>query len=522
MHDAYSGGIMVRLRRFAFALAFLGLSVAQPSQAEHLSAPVKVSGGKIAGIDDGTLNIYLGVPFAAPPFGPLRWRSPQAIVPWTGVKQTRTLSSACAPNADWLPNPKSEDCLYLNVWAPKSAKDLPVIVWIHGGGYYGGTAGQPVFDGASLAKHGAVVVTLNYRLGIFGFFSHPELTAESPDNASGNQGIEDQIAALKWVKGNISVFGGDPTKVTIMGESAGGESVAILVASPLAKGLFQRAIAESGNDALPIEPSEDEQFDRNTAEKQGETFARSVGATHLSDLRAMSIDELKKKAWSPRTIVDGHVLKEDLTTTYRNHHQNDVALLVGWNAQEGKDLAPEILDTSDFSAPKHNERVAKLLGYTPTDLLLRAYPGTTDAEAKASITQLTNDWWGWRMWYWAGLQARFGHSKSYLYFFAHLPAQLPNCGYGCGVGHGAEVQYVFDHLDWETRPWTTQDRQLAFQLADTWVNFAKLGSPDGTGLPDWEAFDGSNASIHQIGSDADLKVFGHLPDFSLFHQPPQN
>ncbi|MFT4075972.1 MAG: carboxylesterase family protein [Asticcacaulis sp.] len=481
--------------------------------------PVSVTGGMITGADTGEVRSWLGVPFAAPPVGDLRWRPPQPVVPWDGAKAATAFSPACAPNADWLPNAKSEDCLYLNVWAPENAKDLPVIMWIHGGGYYGGTAGQPVFDGGNLAKHGAIVVTINYRLGIFGFFAHPELTAESPDHASGNQGIEDQIAALHWVQANIAAFGGDPHRVTLMGESAGGESVAILVASPLAKGLFQRAIAESGNDALPIDASENAHFDRATAEAKGVAFTRSAGAAHLADLRALSVDQLRGQPWSPVPIVDGHVLVEDLTTTYRNHRQNDVPLLVGWNAEEGKDLAPEILGTGDFTAANHLALVTKLLGHAPSPALLAAYPNATDAEARQSINQLTNDWWGWRMQYWASLQVRNGRSKPYVYYFAHRPAELPNCGYGCGIGHGAEIQYVFDHLDWEQRPWTAEDRQLAAQLADTWVAFAATGDPNGASLPIWKAFDGSDGSVFRIGTDDEVKRRGKLPDFKLFGTP---
>lgn len=500
--------------------AFLALCVAAHSgHAAQRADPVKINGGEIVGNQLGKIRSYLGVPYAAPPVGDLRWRAPQPLVPWTGIREARSFSPACAQTAAWLPNPKSEDCLYLNIWAPENSRNLPVMVWIHGGGYYGGTAAQPGYDGRNLAKRGAIVVTINYRLGIFGFFSHPELTAESPDKASGNQGIEDQIAALRWVKDNIAAFGGDPRRVTIMGESAGGESVAILVASPLAKGLFQRAIAQSGNDALPIDPDENEQFDRKTAEAQGLALAQAVGGEHLADLRGMSAETLQKTPWSPRTIVDGHVLREDLTTSYRHNRQNDVPLLVGWNAEEGKDLAPEILGTSDFTSANHRNLVAKLLGHTPSARLLAAYPGRDDAQARASIDQLTNDWWGWRMWYWAGLQAKYGRSKPYVYLFAHRPADpLTPCGYGCGAGHGAEIQYVFDQLDLDPRPWRTSDRKLAARLADTWVNFARTGSPSGTGLPVWPKFNGSNASVLRLGDDADLKMYGKLPDFSLFQR----
>ncbi|WP_395408369.1 carboxylesterase/lipase family protein [Pseudoduganella sp. UC29_106] len=500
--------------------AFLALCVtAHSGHAIQLTDSVKVSGGEIVGSQIEAIRSYLGIPYAAPPVGDLRWRAPQAVVPWTGIREARSFSPACAQTAAWLPNPKSEDCLYLNIWAPEKARNLPVLVWIHGGGFYGGTSAQPGYDGHNLAKRGVIVVTINYRLGIFGFFSHPELTAESPDKASGNQGIEDQIAALRWVKDNITAFGGDPRRVTIMGESAGGESVAILVASPLAKGFFQRAIAQSGNDALPINSDENGQFDRKTAESQGQALVKAVGGELLADLRGMSAETLQKTAWSPRTIVDGHVLREDLTTTYRYNRQNDVPLLVGWNAEEGKDLAPEILGTDDFTSANHRELVAKLLGYAPSARLLAAYPGTDDAQARASINQLTNDWWGWRMWYWAGLQAKYGRSKPYVYLFAHRPTEpLTPCGYGCGAGHGAEIQYVFDQLDLDPRPWSTSDRKLAARLADTWVNFARTGSPSGRGLPVWPKFNGSNASVLRLGDDAGLKMHGKLPDFSLFQR----
>lgn len=509
---------MIFFRAAALLVLCLVAPSARDGQAAQLTSPVKVTGGDIVGLRAGTLKTYLGVPFAAPPVGNFRWRAPQAVVPWKGVKEARSFSAACAQTAAWITNPKSEDCLYLNIWTPEKARKLPVIVWIHGGGYYGGTAAQPLFNGGNLAKHGAIVVTVNYRLGIFGFFAHPELTAESPDKASGNQGIEDQIAALRWVKHNIAAFGGDPGRVTIMGESAGGESVTILVASPLAMGLFQRAIAQSGNYAMPINSDEDSHFDRGAAEAQGLAFAKAVGAEHLSGLRAMSALALQKAAWSPHPIVDGHILREDLTTTYRHHRENKVPLLVGWNAEEGKDLAPEILGTSDFTAAKHRDLVKKLLGYAPSDALLAAYPGTTNSQAKASINQLTNDWWGWRMWYWAELQTKYGQPKPYVYFFAHRPAEpLTPCGYGCGAGHGAEIPYLFDNLDQDSRPWTRADRQLAARLADTWVNFARTGSPNGRGLPAWPKFDGSKASVLRIGDEAQLKLH-EVPDFSLFPQ----
>lgn len=486
----------------ALALAF-GANICHAAK----SRPVKVTGGEIAGVDDGTLVVYKGIPFAAPPVGELRWQAPQAVAPWKGVKQARSFSAACAQTAIWITLPKSEDCLYLNIWAPQQATQLPVIVWIHGGGFNGGTAAQPGFDGANLAKRGAVVVTLNYRLGILGFFAHPELSAESPHRASGNQGLQDQIAALRWVKNNIAAFGGDTERVTIVGESAGAISVALLTVSPLAKGLFQRAIAESGSAILDSQP------DRESVEAKGVAFAKAAGVKSLAELRGMSVEALHKLAWTPAAVIDHHVLREELPAAYRNRRHNDVPLLAGWNAEEGKDLAPEILRTSDFTVDNHRKLMAQMLGYAPSDALLAPYPATSNDQAKASIHQFTNDWWGWRTIHWAGLQATYGRSKPYVYFFAHRPtAPLTPCEYGCGAGHGAEIPFVFDNIDQDRRPWSKADRELAARLADTWVNFARTGSPSGKGLPDWPAFDGSNASIFRIGGQ------DRLPDFLLFQR----
>lgn len=477
--------------------------------------PLKVTGGRISGSDEGNVHKWLGIPFAAPPVGNFRWREPQPVVAWQGVKTAQDYAPACAQTAEWISNTKSEDCLYLNVWAPETAKDLPVMVWIHGGGYYGGTAAQPPYDGANLAKHGAIVVTINYRLGVLGFFTHPELTAESPHHASGNQGIQDQIAALAWVRDNIAAFGGDPERVTIFGNSAGGESVAQLMASPVAKGLFHRAISESGNFGVPIDASENAYFSQASAEERAQKFAKGTGASNLAQLRALSVSALHKVPYYTLPSVDGYVLREDLTTTYRNHRQNDVPLMAGWTQDEGKDLAPELLFTSEFTAANHKALVAKLLGHAPSDALLAAYPGRTDAEAKASINRLTNDWWGWRMWYWTRLQAQHGKAKPYLFYFTHMPAQPNPCHYGCGVGHGAEILYAFDNLQVEQRDWTAEDRQLARDLADTWVRFARDGAPGNA----WPAFDGSDASVHRIATGSDDPGLQILPDFSLFSPP---
>ena len=506
--------------RVLISFVCLGLALlAAPAYAQP-TPPVSVTGGQISGTNTGEVRTFLGVPFAASPVRDLRWRPPQAVIPWQGVKETRAFSPACRQTVAWINNPQSEDCLYLNIWAPETTEKLPVIVWIHGGGYFGGTGAQPLYDGTNLSKRGVIVVTINYRLGIFGFLATPELSAESPDHASGNQGIEDQIAALQWVKANIAAFGGDPDRVTLMGESAGANSVAVLVASPAAKGLFQRAIAESGNYSVPLDPSENAHFDRQTVEAEGADFLKAQGAANIADLRRMNADTLIRQKWAPRVIVDGHILREDMTTTYRHHRQNDVPILVGWNADEGKDLAPEILGTGDFTAANHKALITKLLGRAPSDALLAAYPGTTDAQAHASINRLTSDWWGWRMWYWTSLQAQNGQQKPYLYYFVHSPAEpATSCGYGCQAGHGAEIPFVFDQLDQDSRVWSNADRMLADRLATYWTNFARTGNPNGIKLKNWPTFSGDNDSVFRVGTDEEIKRRGALPDFTLFGTP---
>jgi para-nitrobenzyl esterase len=478
-------------------------------------APVRVEGGLIAGMEADGVRRFLGVPYAAPPVGDLRWRAPQPVRSWSGTRAARAFSPICRQTVTWVPQPQSEDCLYLNIWAPARAKKLPVMVWIHGGGFFGGAGSQS--DGVRLTRQGVIVVTINYRLGLFGFFAHPGLRAESPDKVSGNQGILDQVAALGWIRRNIAAFGGDPDRITIFGESAGAVSVAMLVASPLAKGLFQRAIAQSGNDGLPIDPSENGIYDRASAEAEATAFAQRLGAASLADLRQLDADMLIRQPWAPRTIVDEHLLREDMTTTYRNHRQNDVPILVGWNADEGRDLAPEILATADFSAARHGALLARLLGHAPSAKVLSDYPAATDADARASIFRFTTDYWGWRMWRWADLQARARSSKAYVYYFVHSPAEpVTPCSYGCKAGHGAEIPFVFDQLDQDARAWSPADRRLAREIVGYWTNFAKTGDPNGRGLAAWPAFDGQKPSVQRLGTAAEVEERGALPDFDSF------
>ncbi|MGR4864306.1 carboxylesterase/lipase family protein [Caulobacter sp. LARHSG274] len=519
---------MTRLTK-ALALAAAVLITATAAQAQSPATPpppqavapiiAHVDGGMIAGKSTGGVAAFLGVPYAAAPVGDLRWRAPRPVAPWTGIRPATTYAPVCRQTASWITEPQSEDCLYLNVWAPAAPGKarLPVMVWIHGGGFFGGSGSQPLYDGAQLVRRDVIVVTLNYRLGLFGFFSHPELGAESPDGASGDQGLLDQIAALEWVQRNIGGLGGDPKRVTIMGESAGAISVAALVVSPRAKGLFQRAISQSGNVGLPFDPTERAPFDRTAAEATGLAFARETGAASLADLRRLSADDLIKRPWTPRAVVDGVVLREDQTTAYQTGRRNRVPILVGWNADEGKDLAPEVLATSDFTAARHPALIAKLLGRPPSAALLQAYPAKDDAEAPAAMFHLVSDFWGWRIWRWARLHQAKTERPAYFYYFVHSPAAPSTpCGYGCNAGHGAEIRYMFDHLDQDDRAWNAEDRRLAARMVGYWTNFAKYGDPNGPDLPGWKPFDGSEGSVRRLGSDEEIAARGRLPDFSLF------
>lgn len=500
------------------AIATLALLALAP--ATH-AKPVRVDGGLVEGTVKAGLRLWQGIPYAAPPVGDLRWRAPQPVVSWTGVRPATAFSPACRQTATWITMPQSEDCLYLNVWAPEAPKGtkLPVMVWIHGGGYYGGTAAQPLFDGAHIARHGVIVVTLNYRLGVFGFFSHPELAAEG--KVDGNQGLLDQIAALRWVKRNIAAFGGDPDRVTVFGESAGSESVAILTTSPLAKGLFQRTIGESGNMAMPIDGRDDKAFGKAAAEADGVALGKALNAPHLADLRKLDTETLIKQPWSPGAIVDGYLVPTDMTAAYKAAQPSRVPLLVGWNADEGKDLAPEILGTSDFSLARYPALVAQLLGHAPSRALLDAYPAKTDAAAKAMLFKLTTDYWSWRIWKWAGLHTAAHSGPTYVYDFVHIPAEPATpCGYGCGAGHGAEIPYVFDQLAQDPRAWNPDDHMMAERLVTYWTNFAKTGNPNGHDLPQWKTFDGSDASVIRLGSDTEVKAAPLLPDYGLIDSRP--
>jgi len=461
----------------------------------QLKAPfetVKVQNGLVSGIYSNGVNVFKGIPFAAPPVGELRWKAPQPAANWQGVRKADTFSASAIQakpvpfmmyTAEFLApqEPLSEDCLYLNVWtAAKTATEKrPVIVWVHGGGFSGGSGSVPLYDGEDLAKKGVVFVTINYRLGVFGFLAHPDLTKEAKGKEVGNFAFLDQIAAFEWVKKNIAAFGGDPNNVTLAGQSAGAFSVNVLMASPLAKGLFHKAIAESGG----MFGISSRVKTVSEAEQTGVALAQKLNAKSIADLRAKSADELLKAGGGITSpVLDNYVIVGDMHSIFTKNQQNDVPLLTGWNAGD-RFPSPKTLTAEEFKAD-----AAKKYGSLAPDFL-KVYPAATDAEAKEAQLEVGGHLlFAWQNYTWAGLQSTYGKNKAYLYFFKHVPPQHPGKP-DFGAFHSAEFGYALHTLrNWD-RPFTETDRKLEDQMSSYWANFAKNGNPNSKGLPEWKAFD---------------------------------
>lgn len=470
---------------------------------------VTVENGKLQGTtnEDHSVRMFKGIPFAAPPVGELRWKAPQPAPGWGGVRQADKFGAACMQTnvfgdiyfRDAQP---SEDCLTLDIWIPAkpaSAK-IPVIVWFYGGGFVAGSASEPRYDGENLAKKGVIIVNPNYRLGVFGFFSHPELSKESGRNASGNYGLLDQVAALQWVVKNIAVFGGDPQNITIAGESAGSLSVSALMASPLSRNLFQKAIGESGA-FFPSGPSAGMQLKPVVETEQlGVKFAESVGAKSLAEMRAKPGYELLQAAakqnrgfgFGPN--IDGYFLPTCALSVYQESAQSHVPLLAGWNADEGKMfvlMAPQKPTAKSFA-----EQANARFGDRATEFL-KLYPATTDQEALLSAEALAgDDFIAFSTWKWIDMQRRTGNSPVYEYRFERVPAVKPGAMIGpipaaeAGSRHACEIEYVFQTLKSQAGvPWMDEDFKVSDAMSSYWVNFAKTGNPNGSGLPNWPKYD---------------------------------
>jgi len=476
------------------------------------TGPVTTRNGQVQGVPGALpgITVFKGLPFAAPPVGDLRWEQPQPAANWSGIRQANVWGNSCIQNpaptrfpvnsaTDMPDSPGiSEDCLYLNVWTPATtgAERLPVMVWLYGGAYNEGGGSAPFSHGDQLAQKGVVMVTFNYRVGSLGFFAHPELTAASSNGASGNQALGDSIAALQWVKDNIAAFGGDPTRVTIFGESAGAAMDGGLAGAPPAAGLFQRAISQSGAwMGLGIAPM----VPRARAEASAVEQATAAGASTLAQLRAMPATDVHTKIRGQGMIIDGHIIPEDLSIAFANGRQNRVDVLVGSNEDEGSFTAgfgpPTTLATWQAGEAQRWGTDAAMV-----ELGRTAYPAATDAEAAAANVRPFSDAMTWHMRQFAEAQAEIGKS-AYLYLFTHDPLYDADRA-NLGAAHTGEIPYVFNNLCApRTFPGGSSVTQMcdnpreegfADQVSQYWVNFAATGNPngnyaDGRALPTWPA-----------------------------------
>ena len=490
----------------AFGAGLLAFLFLIPLAATAQNRVVRTESGQISGnaLSNG-LEVFKGIPFAAPPVGKLRWAPPQPAATWKGVRKAESFGSPCMqPQVPERIGPwtgaflsqlqAGEDCLYLNIWttAKPPSKLLPVMVWIYGGGFTSGAGSVEIYDGAALASQGVVVVNFNYRVGPFGFLAYPELTKESPHHSSGNYTLLDQIAALQWVRRNIRAFGGDPDEVTIFGQSAGAASVWALTQSPLAVGLFERAIVMSGPAVIPY-PGINASNTLAAAEQEGEKFAKKLGATSLAQLRDLPAEKVMKASqqmrWGP--IRDGWVLRAG----WQPEHQ--VPMINGTVADDigigyyGTDPAP----------PETLKDLHKTLQQICGDELQaceKLYPASDDRQAASVREAALQDRVRVSLYRWAERQLRFS-PHVYIYFFnRELPwPQHPEYA----VFHSSELPYVFNNLRLLDRPWQPVDRRVADQISSYWANFAKAGSPDAKGLPMWPAFKVGNETIMQLAGE---------------------
>jgi para-nitrobenzyl esterase len=468
------------------------------------SAPqVKTDSGTVEGKEDGAVHAFLGIPYAAPPVGDLRWKPPGAAAKWTGVRQATEFGAHCMQgkvfgDMNFRDAGGSEDCLFLNVWAPAklSPAKLPVMLWIYGGGFVAGSTSEARQDGTTLAQQGVIVVSMNYRLGIFGFFVHPELAKESGRNAAGNYGLLDQVAALRWVHDNIAAFGGDPGNVTIFGESAGSFSVSAQMASPLARDLFQKAIGESGgaffSQGLSFEP-------RSAREEQDvKAVSTKLGVSTLAELRAVPAQKLLEAFAPPQSKgfdfgpdVDGYFLPEPVPAIFAAGKQNDVPLLAGWNHDEG---SFEIVSSPQKPTADSLKATAQKEFGEKAPEFLRLYPADTDAHALRSAEDFAGDRFiAFSTWKWMEAQAKTGKQPIYRYRFDLGPPASPK-GPQLGAYHSSEIEYVFGQLDSKAGiGWRPEDRQLSAEMQKYWANFARSGDPNGPGLPRWPIYSAAEA-----------------------------
>ena len=532
------------------AATLLAAAVAAGAQAPDR---VKTANGVVEGKgrQPSGVRIFEGIPFAQPPVGDLRWREPQPVKDWRGVRRADHFGPRCmqAPifgDMNFRSDGMSEDCLYLNVWTPaRSGRErLPVLVYFYGGGFVAGDGSEPRYDGESMAAKGIVAVTLNYRLGVFGFLAHPELTRESPHHASGNYALLDQSAALRWVRQNVAAFGGDPRRVTIAGESAGSVSVSAQMASPLSKDLIAGAIGESGSIMGTLPPVPLAQ-----AEQAGAKFAADLGATSLAALRALGTQQIFEAATRggfasvgrfPIT-VDGYFFAEDPKATYAAGRQAHVPLLVGWNSEEMGWMA--LLRGKEPTPENYAQAVREQLGARAEEAL-KLYPASTREEVIESATDLAGDRFiGYSTWKWSDVQARTGGEPVYRYFYARpRPPMRPEMGDATaglaggvvrgqnagaqrtpparGAVHSAEIEYALGNLSTnKVYAWTPEDYKVSEVMEAYFANFVKTGDPNGAGLPEWPAVTpGKPAQVMRLDVVSRAEPEGHRERYLFLDQ----
>ncbi len=503
---------MTRWIHFSTAVVILTcLTGCQTPTSSPDDLTIQVDGGLISGSpvgSDGQIRAYKGIPYAAPPVGDLRWKPPQPAKGWDGVRETHQFSPVCPQPIPGGPmilpvnviegtrvEEQSEDCLYLNVWtgAASSNERRPVMLWIHGGGLITGSGSRSMEDGAALALKGAVLVTINYRLGPLGYLAHPELTAESEHNSSGNYGLLDQIAALQWVQRNIASFGGDPNRVTIFGVSAGSWSVSHLVATPLAKALFHQAIGESGGGAFrPMAHLKEDRLGVGPAEAIGIRFAAALeadqGSSALEVMRGKTAQEIIDTSYGSgrpfilHANVDGWVFSDQVYEIFARGEQNDVPVIVGSNADDG---TASLRPGQTFSQQAYQDRARRKYEHL-SDEFFALYPVGSDEEAReAFLGEIRGEGFTWGMRTWARMMKTVS-SEAYLYFFSRVPHRPER--EALGSYHIAEVPYAFNNLD--AMDWRLEDTdvQLSRMMSDYWLNFASTGDPNGEGLPLWAPY----------------------------------
>ncbi len=470
----------------------LGLALPAVAIAQTPTARVKLDSGIVVGATEGPISVFKGIPYAAPPVGPLRWKAPQAVAPWTDVREARRFGAACpqddAHKEPWAQvGPMSEDCLFLNVWQPTKPGTYPVMVFIHGGGFTYGAAGVPLYDGAALARRGAVIVTINYRLGRLGFFAHPALTREDPDGQLGNYGIMDQVAALRWVRRNIARFGGDPANVTVFGESAGAGTVQVMMGSPSSRGLFQKAISESGAGGGALFPIRGGPIN---AEKLGELWTASLGLKDATaaQLRAIPLADIVKNGRA-FPFIDGKVVVRSPGDPFYRNEEMRIPLMIGANSNES-------------SLGGMNEAAAMALLGDQFTALRDGYVATGGKPRDAATIDLAEDV-GFVLPSFALADRHAANGNpAFAYFFDQVPVDQ-RAG-AAGTDHGGELEYVFGTKPAEHR-WDARDAAVSKLMGDYWVRFARTGDPNGNGAPRWPAVTTTPTTYLSVGATTEVK-----------------